>query len=81
MFACCTCESHCLLPCAAAAPCTAPLLACAPQVHSKIRANPTLKKKDRKNPGDGKRWKTPKSTYEVKKANLKAKLAAMADDE
>uniref|UniRef100_A0A7S0S127 Large ribosomal subunit protein uL18 C-terminal eukaryotes domain-containing protein n=1 Tax=Chlamydomonas leiostraca TaxID=1034604 RepID=A0A7S0S127_9CHLO len=51
------------------------------EVHSKIRANPTLKKKDRKNPGDGKRWKTPKSTYEVKKANLKAKLAAMADDE
>lgn len=52
------------------------------EVHAAIRANPELKKAERKKPADaGKRWKTPKSTYEQKKANLKAKLAAMADDE
>lgn len=52
------------------------------QVHEKIRSNPNPGKKARTKPADaGKRWKTPKSTYEQKKANLKAKLAALADDE
>lgn len=54
------------------------------EVHAKIRAQPVLPKADRTKPADaGKRWKTPKSTYEEKKKNLKAKLAALmdADDE
>ncbi len=52
------------------------------QVHEKIRANPMATKKERKAPaGEKKRWKTPKSSYETKKANLKAKLAALMEDD
>jgi large subunit ribosomal protein L5e len=51
------------------------------QVHQKIRENPVLAKKARTKPADGKRWKEPKSSYETKKANLKAKLAALMEDD
>ena len=51
------------------------------QVHAKIRENPCPPKKERKKPAELKCWSTPKLTYEQKKANLKEKLAAMADDE
>jgi large subunit ribosomal protein L5e len=53
----------------------------AAQVHTAIRENPIREKKQRSKPADVKRWKTPKSSYETKKANLKAKLAALMDDE
>jgi len=53
------------------------------EVHEKIRADPTHVKKTRPAPS-GKKWQTPKLTYEQKKEALKLKLAAMkeaGDDE
>ena len=51
-------------------------------MHAAIRANPTSGKKPRSKPAEaGKRWKSPKIGYEARKANLKAKLAAMAEDD
>jgi len=49
------------------------------EVHAKIRSNPILPKKARKAPAEKKHFKTPKATYETRKANLKAKLAALMD--
>lgn len=60
------------------------MLPCAlpgPQVHAKIRANPMHTKKPRQKPAKPTRFNAPKMTYEQKKANLKLKLAALADDE
>jgi large subunit ribosomal protein L5e len=51
------------------------------EVHEKIRANPVLPKKERSKPADAKRWKTPKTGLEGRKASLKAKLAAMMEDD
>lgn len=51
------------------------------EVHEKIRAEPVKPKKARSAPADAKRWKTPKATYDEKKASLKAKLAAMIDED
>lgn len=50
-------------------------------VHAAIRANPVPAKKERKAPAEVKRWKTPKSFYETKKAALKEKLAALMEDD
>lgn len=51
------------------------------EVHAKIRATPVQPKKERKAPAEPKRWKTPKSSYETKKETLKAKLAALMEDD
>lgn len=48
------------------------------KVHAAIRADPAAQPKPRAKPADGKRWKTPKSTYEERKDRLKAKLAQIA---
>jgi large subunit ribosomal protein L5e len=47
------------------------------KVHAAIRADPAPQKKARSKPAGAKAWKTPKSTYEERKARLKAKLAEM----
>ncbi|CAG9464517.1 unnamed protein product [Pedinophyceae sp. YPF-701] len=46
-------------------------------VHEKIRENPIIPKKARKKPAQKKKWKTPKLTYDQRKANLKEKLAEL----
>jgi len=55
------------------------------EVHEAIRADPAHTKKERKKPAEAKKWKTPKLTYEERKANLKEKLNALknggGDDE
>ena len=43
--------------------------------------NPTIPKKARKAPKEKKLFKTPKLTYEERKAALKAKLSALQDAE
>jgi len=51
------------------------------EVHEKIRENPVLSKKERSKPADAKRWKEAKHSYEEKKAALKAKMAALMEDD
>lgn len=53
------------------------------QVHSKIRTEPVKPKKKPNKPAQPKLWLPRKLTYEQRKANLKAKLNALAeaDDE
>jgi len=53
------------------------------EVHANIRANPVKPKKNRSKPAEGKKWQQPKLTYDQRKENLKAKLAALmeGDDE
>ena len=50
------------------------------EVHAAIREDPVAVKKDRSQnprPAKGFKWKMPKLTYEVRKANLQAKLTAL----
>jgi len=47
------------------------------ELHEKIRADPVHVKKERKVPAEAKKWKTPKMSYEERKANLVAKLNAL----
>lgn len=49
------------------------------EVHQAIRENPAVQRKERTKPAEKKIWKPRKLSYEEKKANLKAKLLAMAD--
>ncbi|GFH05536.1 component of cytosolic 80S ribosome and 60S large subunit [Haematococcus lacustris] len=51
------------------------------EVHAKIRANPVREKKERSKPAEPKKWHAPKLTYEERKSALKAKLAALAEDD
>jgi len=51
------------------------------ECHAAIRADPVSKPKKRTKPAAAKKWQPAKLTYEQRKANLKAKLAALADDE
>ena len=46
-------------------------------VHEAIRADPSATKKEKAAGGNGKQWKMRKMSYEQKKENLKAKLAAL----
>jgi large subunit ribosomal protein L5e len=43
------------------------------QVHEKIREDPEPEKKEREKPDEAKRWKTPKLTYDERKAALKVR--------
>ncbi|GHP06109.1 hypothetical protein PPROV_000485600 [Pycnococcus provasolii] len=49
------------------------------EAHEKIREEPELVKKARSKPSKPQTWKTPKLSYEQKKANLKAKLLALKE--
>lgn len=51
------------------------------QVHAAIRANPVAKPAQKKKPAQPKTWQAKKSTYEERKARLKAKLAALAEQD
>jgi len=52
-----------------------------PTVHEKIREDPSFEKKARTEPADKKKWKMVKLTYEERKANLAARLAALREAE
>jgi large subunit ribosomal protein L5e len=49
------------------------------EVHAAIRANPVQEKKQRSKPSETQKWKPAKLTYDERKANLKAKLAALQE--
>jgi large subunit ribosomal protein L5e len=49
------------------------------EVHEKIREDPVKAKKPRVKPAEAKRWKTPKLTYEERKAALKERLNALKE--
>lgn len=49
------------------------------KVHEAIREDPSPQRKERTKPSEKKLWKPRKLSYEQKKANLKAKLVAMAN--
>lgn len=50
-------------------------------MHEAIRADPVAVKKPRAKPGKAMRWKTAKLTKEERKANLKAKLEALKNED
>ena len=45
------------------------------QVHEKIREDPEPEKKERSKPDEATRWKTPKLTYDERKAALKVRAS------
>merc|ERR1711943_75742 len=47
------------------------------KVHAAIRAKPVQPKKAKKAPSSSKKWLTPKKTYEQRKTDLKARIAAL----
>jgi len=47
------------------------------KVHAAIRAKPAATKKASKKPATSKKWNQPKKTYEQRKSDLKARIAAM----
>lgn len=48
------------------------------EAHAAIRADPSFEKKERKAPSEKKSWKAKKLTYEERKASLKKRLQAIA---
>merc|ERR1712147_243967 len=47
------------------------------KVHAAIRSKPVQPKKAKKAPSSSKKWLTPKKTYEQRKTDLKARIAAL----
>lgn len=52
-----------------------------PDVHEKIREDPSFTKKERTEPAEKKKWRMVRLTYEERKANLAARLAALREAE
>jgi large subunit ribosomal protein L5e len=50
-------------------------------VHAAIRESPELKPTDKKKPAENTKWQKPKQSYDEKKENLKARLAAMVEED